>query len=324
MCKSNVLHNLIDNLSIEWIKENKDTIPDINTIPTHIWKQIHLNEFEQLNNDELLMAIKILHKYAINEHYHEAMSEYIVRILLLEIEPNIEQLNDDIIIDILDIDDEYNGILCFLFGYPTVLSINDFIFSVKLLDIGLYKGYDGIINIFRAVNAGKEILEYLKLTSYFKDIKNCICYAAACSGALDALIWAHDNGLEMDAVNLYYAARYDNGNILKWAYTAGYQMDTIVCAEVALNGNLELLKWLISVVEFPLDVNICRMAARGGHLDVLKWAKENSCPLDLSVCYEAVKNGNLEILEWIKNEGCPWLDDVTLENVLMAKHIHFL
>ena len=153
--KSPVLNSLIDDGQTieEYISCIVDTHVknnmDIQRIE-NIWLKITKNQFGCLNFDEIIYATNLLHKYNVTSYYWKILHHITDRILSLKFCINTNAVTNtntnydtnmrdnnlciDIISDILSLDETKRGILCYLMGFPSVLWINDFVFSYELVD----------------------------------------------------------------------------------------------------------------------------------------------------------------------------------------------
>ena len=301
--------------NIEWLANNQHIFPECDILPNYIWNVIHDDNCIKLSDNDLITAIKILHKYDVYDYYQKLIVEFIIRVLLLHIVPKIykqqqqQQLCSDIISDIIHYDDDFSDILCFLFGYPTVLTINDFVFSLPLLELGLHNNYsvhNNQISCFRCIRGGIHVLDMLSETSFYETIKHNIFFAAACDGELAILDWVNEKNLPIHDIIAYrYAARNDHIDVLKWGHTNNISFDATIFNEVAYNGNLDALKWLISI-GCKWNESTCELIARGGHLDILKWAIDIGCPWSDQIYFQAIYFRKTNILKWGKTDGRYW------------------
>lgn len=327
--ESIVLKNIDDNIKLS----------DIQDIIQHIelWQIIYENK--QITNNELIIAIKILHKYNVEKFYLKCIKILLNRLLELKIDNNLD-LNDDIINDIINLEPDKNDITCYLLGGSCVLTINDFVFTEELLDYGIKNGYlnmncpydvkkiakyctlkmfnkiiaDGISNPilrnicrYAARYGNLDIIKWIYQCApeYFYD--NHVSPYAAMGGHLNVLHWAYDKLLYRDSWTCVYAAKYGHFETLKWLRETECPWNYLTTSNAAKGGHFEILKWAV-MNGCPIGNHTCSRAAKGGHLEILKWLREIGCSWDIQTCYNAAKMGNISILKWAIENGCNYTD----------------
>jgi len=139
---------------------------------------------------------------------------------------------------------------------------------------------------------------------------------------LEVVKYIYTEGKSNNYLTCVLSAKYGNLKILKWARKNGCSWDELTCAIAAMNCHLEVLKWAREN-GCPWNELTCKYAAVNGHLEVLKWARENGCPWNEGTCANAAFNGHLEVLKWARENGCLW-NELTCADAAMNGHLEVL
>ena len=93
--------------------------------------------------------------------------------------------------------------------------------------------------------------------------------------------WSVEEGLSLEGDSVLCAAAAKSGaiEILKYAHALGAPWDEWTCASASIGGHLEVLEWARSNGA-PWDGEVCARAAGHGHMNVLVWARAHGAPWD--------------------------------------------
>lgn len=305
----------------EYISKNPELISDIIEGP-NIWTKLLLDKYDQININELMSAIKLLHKYGVDEYYHKIINVLRKMLFMLDYSQknreilSLPEMCTDIMEDII-MDSEKSGIIYWLMGYPISLTINDFIFNEELLDYGLSRRYEGILNINILAKYGTpKIIEKFNRTKYWEIIKYTVCEKIAIHGNLELMKWCREKKFAW-GYSAQQSAKHGHFEMLKWIKESGCKFDERVCSEAAKGGQLDILVWLREN-NCPWDKFTTRNIAERGDFITLIWAINNKCEYDYVTWMKTAKAGNLEILKWA-NQKKIRLDPIIFDHPIVKK-----
>jgi len=220
-----VLSTITDQpLTTEYISSNiKELIPDYEKIKSLEEDFINLYNNKLSNIINLEDILNILHKYRINTYYNKLLEYIIWQILNLKFTPT--DIISNILHDIVEYNKDFSKILNFLlFNNMDALTIEDFLFSVPLLELGLtWHKADILYNIIDPTMAIKyelmDVIEYLVNNGKCPSYEICDC--AVKYGNINVLEFAHLNNYEMDGDTVEYAFKCKQDNVIKLLHSYG-------------------------------------------------------------------------------------------------------
>lgn len=317
LSKSLVLEEICEReITSEYLMENQNLLPEQITENIETWQKIANKNYKELTNNEIVDKIKILHKYAIKDHYKNMIHEIIDR-LIIEMDNSIldKICIFDIIYDIIHTDEYKSGILSHIFGFPTALHINDYIFSDKLFDKFIDDKED-MINIENINLFAKHCSLYMitKLITRIKIEKIAIIFVhAGFYNNLEIAKYIFDKCNSDDIKKLY--RKNDLGIIATPILADGYIWLMDICSAAAYGGYIKIIEWAITKNIRPGKLSY-ELAARNGHFELLKFLHYKLPSLQylnsIYVCGYAAKYGHFEILKWAHSKGYQ-LSDYTMK-----------
>jgi hypothetical protein len=127
----------------------------------------------------------------------------------------------------------------------------------------------------------------------------------------DVLVWAVENGCEMDLETCEAAVEAGRLDVLRWARSKGCEWDSRVYEAACELGDMKIIVWL-EENKCPFEKTGFQAAADNGHLHVIQflmplYPKEFDRADDLPS--RAAINGHLDVLEWTVDEGTGYVCD---------------
>ena len=139
----------------------------------------------------------------------------------------------------------------------------------------------------------------------------CVCSAAALSGYVECLRFAHEFGCNWSANTCTNAARSGRVECLQYLHENGCPWDESTCTHAAQNGHLRCLQYAHEQ-GCPWNEQVCLGAASEGHLQCLQYACEQGAPVSLLVSVYAARGGHLECLQYLHSISVAWDEETTI------------
>ncbi|PNH05310.1 Ankyrin repeat domain-containing protein [Tetrabaena socialis] len=192
--------------------------------------------------------------------------------------------------------------------------------KVEWLEGRGYPQSAGACNAAARLLDGRTRLEWLQQRGY--PLTPRVAAAAATSGAVDALQYVLDAGVELPgevAIFLTHAAEVGHLAVLQLLHARGLlrvQLGGFALAKAAARGGrLTVVAWLVETLGAAavLSTRVFAAAAGSGvsecnRMELLAWVHEHGCPMgyDGTPYVWALGNGDLAMLRYLQQLGCPW------------------
>ena len=155
--------------------------------------------------------------------------------------------------------------------------------------------------------------------------------SAARDGDLNAMQKALENGSKYYFLDLMYAIKSGNLELVDWMLKNGFKIiNNDELAIAAATDNLEMVKLLqMHGFKFNYRGGEIESAAKNGHLDMVKWLRENGGKYVQDMenyqsrtgryeVIEATYYGHTDIVNYLINDGCYAADSVTADEYVAA------
>jgi hypothetical protein len=154
------------------------------------------------------------------------------------------------------------------------------------------------------------VLQRLRSEGFEWDVQYIACYAAS-SGSIETVEWLRQQqGVEINAEVLAWAAGADQIAMCEHLRNTGCDWNDSACDQTGMSGAVDTLRWLREHGCPWVVSDVCMQVACSGHTAIYDYIIEQGEVLDAELLTRALRcavgNHNLQAAQWLRQHGAQW------------------